>query len=49
VGKQLAFAYLPSQYVAPGTALEISYFNVRYPATVVAEPVVDPEQVRMKG
>ncbi|MBV7337346.1 FAD-dependent oxidoreductase [Chloroflexi bacterium TSY] len=48
VGKQLAFGYLPKEYANPGTELEISYFNLRYPATVVAEPILDKEQVRMK-
>jgi len=49
VGKQLAFGYLPSEYTEPGTELEISYFDVRYPAVVAAEPVLDSGNERMKG
>ena len=49
IGKQLAFGYLPLEYTAPGTELEISYFDVRYPAKVAAEPLFDPEQARMKA
>lgn len=49
VGKQIAFGYLPKEYSAPGTALEISYFNQRYPAVVAAEPLFDTAHERMKG
>jgi glycine cleavage system aminomethyltransferase T/glycine/D-amino acid oxidase-like deaminating enzyme len=48
VGKQIAFAYLPKEYAEPGTEVEVSYFNQRYPATVTAEPLFDKEQARLK-
>ena len=34
---------------APGTAVEIGYFDRRVPATVAAEPLVDPEMTRLRG
>jgi dimethylglycine oxidase len=33
---------------APGTSVEIEYFGRRVPATVAAEPLVDPEMARIR-
>ncbi len=49
IGKQIAFAYLPVEYAKPGTELEVSYFNHRYPAVVTAEPLFDKKQARLKA
>jgi glycine cleavage system aminomethyltransferase T len=49
MGKHIAFAYLPIEYSEPGTAVEVMYFGVRYTAVVVAEPLFDREQARLKA
>jgi glycine cleavage system aminomethyltransferase T len=47
VGRPIAYAWLPARAV-PGTAVEIEYFGRRVPATVVAEPLVDPGMARIR-
>ena len=49
VGKAIAYAYLPFAYSDPGTKVDIVYFNERYPATVSAEPLYDPEGIIMRS
>ena len=49
VGKAIAYAYLPFNYSDPGTKVDIVYFNERYPATVSAEPLYDPEGIIMRS
>lgn len=49
VGKQIAFGYLPVEFSQPGTELEISYFNVRYPAIVAEDVLLDKENGRLKA
>ncbi|WP_406273971.1 FAD-dependent oxidoreductase [Nocardia sp. NBC_00881] len=48
VGAPIAYAWLPAS-AAPGTPVEIQYFDRRVAATVVAEPLVDPEMKRIKA
>lgn len=48
VGKPIAYAYLPAE-LGVGAAVEIEYFGRRIPATVTAEPLVDPEMTRLRG
>ncbi len=48
VGRCIAYAWLPSQVAAVGTALTIDWFGRRLPATVAAEPLVDPEMARIR-
>ncbi len=48
IGKPIAYAYLPS-WVSEGDPVEIEYFGKRIPATVTAEPLVDPEMTRLRG
>ncbi len=48
VGTGIAYAYLPVEYSEPGTKLDILYFNERYAATVVEEPLYDPKGARMR-
>ena len=48
VGRGIAYAYLPVEYSEPGTSLDIVYFNERYAARVVEEPLYDPEGARMR-
>ncbi|MFW3170925.1 GcvT family protein [Geodermatophilus sp. CPCC 206100] len=48
VGRPIAYAWLPASATV-GTRVEIGYFGDRVPATVVAEPLVDPEMTRLRG
>ncbi|MGW3470455.1 GcvT family protein [Saccharopolyspora sp. NPDC000995] len=48
VGASLAYAWLPADLSDPGTPVRVSYFDQRHPATVVADPVFDPEMSRMR-
>jgi dimethylglycine oxidase len=48
VGRPIAYAWLPAS-AGVGTAVEIGYFDRRIPATVAAEPLVDPEMTRIRG
>jgi glycine cleavage system aminomethyltransferase T len=47
VGKPIAYAWLPAHATA-GSSVEIEYFGRRIPATVVKEPLVDPEMTRIR-
>ncbi len=44
----VAYAWLPAS-VGEGSGVEIDYFGRRIPATVVAEPLVDPTMERLRG
>jgi dimethylglycine oxidase len=46
IGRSIAYAWLPA--VEIGAAVEIQYFDRRYPATVSAEPLVDPSMSRIR-
>ena len=48
VGRPIAYAWLPAS-AGVGTSVEIGYFGTRIPATVAAEPLVDPETTRIRG
>ncbi|WP_138759277.1 GcvT family protein [Modestobacter altitudinis] len=48
IGRPIAYAWLPAS-AGVGTAVEIEYFGRRIPATVSAEPLVDPEMARIRG
>jgi dimethylglycine dehydrogenase len=45
----LAFAYVESGFEAPGSRLEIALLGDRRPATVLARPVYDPDNVRPRS
>ncbi len=47
VGKPIAYAWLPGS-ATQGTSVEVEYFGRRIPATVAAEPLVDPEMARLR-
>ncbi len=49
VGKSLAFAYVPPDTIEPGTEFEILLFKERRKARIVAEPIWDPENARLRG
>lgn len=46
--RSLAFAFVAPEAAQPGTALEISLFGEMRKATVLAEPVLDPENTRLR-
>ena len=48
VGRPIAYAWLPASATV-GTSVEIGYFDTRIPATVAAEPLVDPGMTRLRG
>ncbi|SFT57715.1 dimethylglycine oxidase [Geodermatophilus amargosae] len=48
VGRPIAYAWLPASATV-GTSVEIEYFGTRIPATVAAEPLVDPDMTRLRG
>jgi len=47
IGRPIAYAWLPAS-ATPGTSVEIEYFGQRIPATVVIDPVVDPDMTRIR-
>ena len=49
IGAPIAYAWLPSTPAVPGTRVEIQYFDRRVPATVVSEPLVDPEMKKIRS
>jgi dimethylglycine dehydrogenase len=48
-GKSLAFAYVEPSFASPDERLEIELLGDRRPATVLAAPVYDPENVRPRA
>ena len=49
VDKHIIYGYLPNDYSGEGTKLELDYFGKRYPITVTKEPLLDPENNRLKS
>lgn len=49
VGRSLALAYLPAGLAEPGTAVEVEIIGSCRPAVVVAQPVYDPGNRRMRA
>ncbi|MFF6978464.1 FAD-dependent oxidoreductase [Streptomyces sp. NPDC008343] len=49
IGKGIAYAWLPTELAAPGTALHIGYFDRRIEAVVAEEPLFDPSMSRLRG
>lgn len=49
VGKSIVYGYLPLEYAAPGTRVEVQYFGRRHGATVSREPLYDPEHTKLKS
>ncbi len=48
-GKSLGFAYVETAFAAPDSVLEVELLGQRRAATVLAEPVWDPKNVRLRG
>ena len=49
VGTGIAYAWLPAERAAPGTALDIGWFGRRVKAVVTEEPLFDPAMTRLRG
>jgi glycine cleavage system T protein len=49
IGRSIAYGYLPVALARPGQRVDLQYFGVRYPATVVEEPLYDPTNARLRG
>ncbi len=49
VGKQIVYGYLPLSHAAEGTGVEVAYFGEQFEATVVQEPLYDPERNRLRS
>jgi glycine cleavage system aminomethyltransferase T/glycine/D-amino acid oxidase-like deaminating enzyme len=48
INRGIAYAWLPTELAGVGTSVQIGYFDQRIPATVAAEPLVDPEMARIR-
>ncbi len=49
VGRSIAFAYLPAVHSAIGVEVEVEIFGEWVPARISAEPLFDPEGLRIRG
>ena len=49
VNKSIALGYVPPALAEPGTRLEVEVLGLKRPAEVVAMPLYDPKNERMKG
>jgi dimethylglycine dehydrogenase len=49
VDRGLAFAYVQPSFADPGTTLEVKLLGERRPATVLAEPAVDPKNEKPRA
>jgi glycine cleavage system T protein len=49
VGKHIAYGYVPLEYAAKGTELEIEYLGERFPAVVDDDPLYDPKMKKLKA
>jgi glycine cleavage system aminomethyltransferase T len=49
VGRSIAYAYLPADRAEVGTPVEVEIFGDRVPGEVAAEPLYDPDGVRIRS
>jgi glycine cleavage system aminomethyltransferase T len=49
VGRCIVYGYLPAELAAPGTPVEVEYFDERLPATVAEDPLWDPKGERLRA
>ena len=47
VEKSIALAYLPKEFLEPGTKLSVALVGRKYDATVVEQPLYDPNNVKL--
>ena len=48
IGRGIVYGYLPESHTAPGTNVDVVYFDERLPATVAVEPLYDPAGEKMR-
>jgi len=48
VRRSIAYGYLPVEHAAPGTRVEVMLFGERCPATVMKEPLYDPQGEKIR-
>ena len=49
VGRSIAYAYLPAEFAAVGTEVDVEVFGARVGAVVSSEPLFDPSGARVRG
>jgi dimethylglycine oxidase len=49
VRQSIAYGYLPIEHAVEGSQVEVYSFGEKYKATVMKEPLFDPENTRLKG
>ncbi len=49
VRQSIAYGYLPIEYATPGTQIEVQLFGIKYPATIMKEPLFDPKNEKIKS
>ena len=49
IGRGIVYGYLPVDYAAEGTSVDILYFGERLPAKITKEPLYDPRGTKMKA
>ena len=49
VDRGIAYGYLPVACAEEGTRIEVQYFGQRHAATVVREPLYDPEGAKLRS
>jgi dimethylglycine dehydrogenase len=49
IDKSIALGYVPPAFSSPGTTLEVEVLGKKHAAEVVAMPMYDPKNIRMKS
>jgi 4-methylaminobutanoate oxidase (formaldehyde-forming) len=49
IGKSIAYSYLPLEFIAAGTTLDVEIMGERIEAVVAAEPLWDPQGQRVRA
>jgi glycine cleavage system aminomethyltransferase T len=49
VGRGIVYGYLPTELATEGTAVDVEFFDERFPATVAADPLFDPKGERLRA
>jgi len=49
VKQSIVYGYLPAEYAAEQTKVDVYYFGKLHRATVVKEPLYDPENTKLKS
>jgi 4-methylaminobutanoate oxidase (formaldehyde-forming) len=49
VERSIAYAYLPAEFAAVGTEVDVEVFGARVGAVVSSEPLLDPSGARIRG